>query len=69
MKILTNSAVKAWELHHKLEFTTIKEVNWIIRSNQIQDFPVDTEDVGNSKTIWVKDVPYIKGKTTKKNPI
>ena len=47
-------SVKAWELQHTLGFTTIKEVNWIIRSNQIQDCPVDAEDVDSTKTICGK---------------
>ena len=41
----------------------------IIRSNYIQDCPVETEDVDNDELVWVKDVPYLKGKTTRKKPI
>ena len=62
-------AVKSQELHHTLGFTTVKEVKWIIRSNQTQEFPVDIEDVENPKLIWGKDVTYLKGKTTQKKPI
>ena len=36
-------AIKAWELQNTLVFTTVKEVNWIIISNHIQDCPVDTK--------------------------
>ena len=63
------SAVKARELQHTLGFTNVKEVKWIIRSNHIRDFRVETEDVDNVKLIWGKYVPYIRGKTTKKKPI
>ena len=41
------SAVKAQELQHTLGFPTVKELNYITISNQIQDYPVDTEDVEN----------------------
>ena len=34
------STVKDRELQHTLGFTTVKEVKWIIRSNQIQDCPI-----------------------------
>ena len=45
------SAVKAQELQHTLGFTTVKEVKWIIRSNHIQEFQVETKDVENSELI------------------
>ena len=63
------SAIKYWELQHTLIFPTVKEVKWIIRSNHIQDYPVETKDLDNAKLIWGKDVPYLKVKTTSKNPI
>ena len=63
------SAVKSRELQHTLVFTTVKELKWIIRSNQIQYCPVETEDVDNAELIWGKDVPYLKCKTTRKKPI
>ena len=34
-KIQIKSAVKAWELHHTLGFSTVKEVKGINRSNLI----------------------------------
>ena len=46
------SAVKSWELQDTLGFTTVKEVKWIIRSNQIQECPVETKDVDNAELIW-----------------
>ena len=52
-----------------LEFSTVKAVKWKIISNQIQDCPIETEDVENSEFIWGKDVPYLKGKTNRKKPI
>ena len=68
-RIKTKSAVKSQELQHILVFLTIKEVKWIIRSNHIQDCLVETEDVENYGLIWGKYMPYIKWKTTRKNPI
>ena len=41
---------------------TVKEVN-------IQYYSVYTKDFNNAKTIWVKDVPYIKEKITREKPI
>ena len=49
IKIQIKEAVKTRELHHTLGFTTVKEVKWIIRSNQIQYFPVNIEDVDNDE--------------------
>ena len=57
-KIQIKDAVKAKQLQHTLGFPTIKEVKRIIRRNQIQDCPVDIEDVGNTEMIWGKDAPY-----------
>ena len=45
------SAVKDWELQHTLGFFTVKEVKWIIRSNQIQDCPIETKDMENYELI------------------
>ena len=69
IKIQIKSAVKYRELQHTLVFPTVKEVKWVIRSNQIQECPVDTEDMDNSESIWGKDVLYLKGKTTRKKPV
>ena len=55
------SSVKDRELQHTLGFFTVKEVKWIIRSNQIQDYPIETEDVDNAELVWRGDVPYLKG--------
>ena len=63
------SDVKSRVLQHTLGFSFLKEVKWIIRSNQIQDCPVDTEDVDNDEFLWRKYVPYMKEKTTRKKPI
>ena len=68
-KIKIKSDVKARELQHTLGFLTVKEVNWIFISNQIQNYSVDTKDVENSELIWGKDVPYIKWVTTRKKLI
>ena len=62
-------AVKDRKLQDTLVFRTVKEVKWIIRSNNIQDCAVDTQHADNTKLIWGKDVPYQKWKTTRKNPI
>ena len=56
------SDVKAQELQHTLVFPTAKGMKWITRSNQGQDYIVDTKDMDNAKSIWGKDVTHIKGK-------
>ena len=62
-------AFKYWELQKTLRFPTVKEVKWIIRSNQIQDCQVETEDVDNVKLFSEKCMPYLKGKTNRENLI
>ena len=44
-------------------------MKWIIRSNNIQYFPVDTEYMENAKTIGEEKVFHLKLGTTRKNLI
>ena len=46
------SAVKYQDIQHTIIFPIVKEVKWTIRSNQIQDCPVETKYVENAETIW-----------------
>ena len=48
------SAAKYRDIQHTLLFTTVKEVKWIIRSNHIQECPVEKKDVENTKKNIVK---------------
>ena len=63
------SAVKACELQHALGLTTAKEVKWIIRSNHIQECPLDNKDVENAEFVLGKYMSYLKVKMTRKKPI
>ena len=45
-------SIKSRELQHTLVFPTVKEVKWIIRSNQIQYCSVEIEDMDNAEMIW-----------------
>lgn len=51
-----------------LSYPSWKDFKYIIRSNLIKDCPVTVEDVEISEEIWGKDVPALKGKTTRKKP-
>ena len=50
-------AVKTQGIQHTLVFTTVKELKWIIRSNQIQYCPIETEDVEMPKRSGEKTRP------------
>ena len=41
---------------------------WILRSNQVQECPVTTDDAIVADKIWGKSVPSLKGKTTRTAP-
>ena len=58
-------AKQARQLYAKLGYPSIKDFRWIIRSNQIQDCPVTTEDVETARKIWGKSIAALKGKTTR----
>ena len=47
----------------------MKDIKWVIPSNQIQDCPVTVEDVKITKAIYRKDISALKGKTMRKKPI
>ena len=64
-----NITVNARDIQPTLGFSTVKEVKWVIIIKEIQEFPVETKNMDNSETIWGKYLPYLKGKTNRKNPI
>jgi hypothetical protein len=49
----------------------MKDLNWVVRSNQIKDFPVTVQDVDVAVKIWGKNIAVLKGKTKriKTNPL
>jgi hypothetical protein len=64
-------AETARSLYTTLSYPSIKDFNWVIRSNQIKDCPVTVQDVNVAITIWGKNIAAFKGKNTrsKTNPV
>ena len=69
IKWQTKSVFKYRKLQHTLVFPTINELKWIIRSNQIQGCPVETEYLDNAELVWGEYVTYLKGKMNRTKPI
>ena len=55
----------ARKLLNKLAYPSIKDFEWAVISNQIQDCPVTKRDIEVAQKIWGKDVATLKGKTVK----
>ena len=55
-------------LYAKLSYPSWKDFKWVIQSNQIKDCPVTVQDVDVALKIWGKNVPALKGKTTRSKP-
>ncbi len=62
------SAEKALSLQAALGYPSNTDMNWILKSNQIQECPVNPDDAKNATKIWGADIPSLKGKTTHKTP-
>ena len=62
------SAEKARTLLAGLAFPSDTDYKWILRSNQVQECPVTTDDAVVATKIWGPDVPSLKGKTTRRTP-
>jgi hypothetical protein len=55
----------ARNLHKTLSYPSMKDFKWVIRSNQIKDFPVTIQDIDVATKIWGKNIAALKGKTTR----
>jgi hypothetical protein len=55
----------ARNLYKTLSYPSMKDFKWIIRSNQIKDFPVMIQDIDVATNIWGKNIATLKGKTTR----
>jgi hypothetical protein len=51
-------------LYKTLSYPFMKDFKWVIRSNQIKDFPVKVQDIDVALKIWGKNIAALKGKTT-----
>ena len=61
-------AEKARNLHGGLAFPSDLDFKWILKSNQVQECPVTTEDAGVAQKVWGPSVASLKGKTTRQTP-
>ncbi len=61
-------AQRARKLYHILNAPSKKNFKYILRSNQIKNCPVTPQDVDIAEDIFGKDISYLKGKSTRKNP-
>jgi hypothetical protein len=43
----------------------MKDFKWVIRSNQIKDWPVMIQYIDVATNIWGKNIAALKGKTTR----
>jgi hypothetical protein len=68
MKRQIKEAEVAQSLYSKLNYQSWKDFKWIIRSNQIKDYPVTVDHVDTALKIWGKNVVALKGKTTQTKP-
>jgi hypothetical protein len=55
-------ADKARSFYASLRFPSQKDFMWILKSNQIKDYPVTVEDAMVAYKIWGPSVAALKGK-------
>jgi hypothetical protein len=63
------SAELARTLYKNLSDPSMKDFKWVIQSNQIKDFPVTVQYIDVARKIWGKNIPALKGKTTRSKSI
>jgi hypothetical protein len=59
----------AQTLYKTLSYPSMKDFNWVIRSNQIKDCPVTIQDIDVALNIWGRNIAALNGKTTRRNTI
>jgi hypothetical protein len=55
----------ARNLYKTLSYPYMKDLKWVIRSNQIKYCPVTIQDIYVAMKIWGKNIATLKGKTTR----
>jgi hypothetical protein len=60
-----NCAEIARNLYKTLSYPSMKDLKWVIRSNQIKYCPVKIQDIYVATNIWGKNIAALKGKTTR----
>jgi hypothetical protein len=56
-------------LYKTFSYPSKKDFKWVIRSNQIKDFPVTFLDIDVDLKIWGKNIAALKGNTTRRKMI
>jgi hypothetical protein len=56
-------------LYNTLSYPSMKDFKWVIRSNQIKDFPVTVQGIYMDLKIWGNNIAALKGKTTQSKTI
>ena len=62
------NADKAQELYASLVYPSNADYKWILKSNEIKDFPVSVKDAKVAMKIWGPNIAALKGKTTRSTP-
>jgi hypothetical protein len=72
-EVFTKRQIKGVELarilYKTLSYPSMKELKWLIRSNQIKDCPVTVQDIYVALKIWGKNIAALKSKTTRRKII
>ena len=58
-------AIRARRLYHALTAPDLRELKSFLRQNIMRNCPVTTEDVALAEAMFGKDIPTLKGKSTK----
>jgi hypothetical protein len=55
----------ARNMYTTLSYSSMKDLKWVIRSNQIKGYPVTIQEIYVATKIWGNNIAALKGKTTR----
>jgi hypothetical protein len=61
-------ASKVRQIYHALGTPSVNDFKHIVKSNQIKNLPITTEDIDIAERIYGPDIGSLKGKTTRSKP-
>jgi hypothetical protein len=64
-KSQVEKAAEAKQLYAKLAYPSMKDFEWAVLTNQIQNCPITKADIKAAQVIWGKDICALKGKTVR----
>ena len=67
-KLQQDRAKEAQKLYHIIGAPTIENFKYLIKSNQVMNCPVTMDDIDIAQDMHGKDISYLKGRTTRRNP-